>query len=147
MYDRARTFSHYPLYQLRNPGNPHINMRNFIPCRKIHHSGLRQPKNRLELPDRFRRSLPINPIRVHAGNRRVHCGDGIQLLLHLLHLGPRTPHGQIISGPGRRYPGNLLRSVHIDRIPIKIPQYLNGAVASLAEIAAAPLGQPNGNCV
>lgn len=122
-------------------------MRDFIPCRKIHHSGLRQPKYRLELPHRVRRPLPVNPIRVHARDRRVHRGDGIQLLLHLLHLGPRTPHRQIISGPGRRNPGNLLRGVHIDRIPVKITQYLDGAVAPLAEVAAAPLCHPNCKCV
>ena len=120
-------------HQFRNPGNSHINMRYFIPCGKIHHSCLGQSEDGLEFPHRFRGPGAVYPVRRHPGNGRINSCYFIQLFLHLSHLIPGASYGQVTARPGGRYPGYLLRRVHVDAVPVKITQYLYGTIALLSK--------------
>ena len=128
--------------KLCDPGNSYIDMGNFVPCGEIHHPGLRQSEDRLELPDRSRRVGTVEPVRGYPWDGRIYGGDGIKLFLKLPDLLTGGANDEILSRPGRRDPGDLLRSVDVDAGTVEMAQDLDGAVASFAQGAGSPLGHP-----
>lgn len=94
----ARVTSHLLRIRLRNTCHPHINIRDFKPCRIIHDSGLRKIKYLLERPDSLRSTGAIDSVGCQRRNRRIISGDPVQLLLQLTDFSPEEP---IV----RSYPG------------------------------------------
>ena len=69
--------------KLCNPADCHINLTDFIPCGKVHFTGLRQMKDVLECPYSILGSRAINAIHPYHRKRRIIPGNHIKLFLHL----------------------------------------------------------------
>ena len=69
--------------QLRNPRDPHIDMRNLVPGSKIDHARLRKSKHRLKRPYGRLRFGSVDPVRRNPRDRCIHSRHRIKLLLQL----------------------------------------------------------------
>ena len=83
--------------QLRNPRDPHIDMRNLVPGSKIDHARLRKSKHRLKRPYGRLRSGSVDPVRRNPRDRCIHSRHRVKLLLQLPHLITGGTNLQIIS--------------------------------------------------
>lgn len=128
--------------ELRDPGNAHVDFRYFIPGGIIHDTGGAQAKDGLELPDCRGGVATENAVLCDFGDAGVYVGDGIELFLHLQHLGPGGAHGQVAAGPGGRDARDLLCGVDVHGIAVIVAQNVNGGIAVVGQGFAAPLRQP-----
>ncbi len=122
----------YMSIQLRDPGDPHINMGDFIPGGKICNAGLGQSEYVLELPYSGGSLLAVDAVCLDPGDGCVYLGNSVQLLLQLAYFIAGTACCQVISRPGSGDAGDLLCCVDVHAVAIVVAQDLNGAVALLA---------------
>lgn len=130
-----------PSPRLRNPRNPHINLRHLIPGRIIRNPGLGQVEYPLEDPHRTGRGRPVDAVGGNGGDGGIVPGDPVQLGLELPDLVAGGAYGQVIPGPGGGHAGDELGGVDIHIVSIIIPYDLNGRIPFLAQVHGAPLAQ------
>ena len=130
------------LLRLGNLTDADENLGNFIPCGIIDHTGLRQVKDSLKDAHGIGGPLTVDAVGGNGRDCRVISGDPVQLLLHLTDFRTGGADGQIVSGPGRRNLGNLVRGIDVHIIAIIVPDNLYRRVSFVGQIFGAPLFQP-----
>lgn len=120
------------LCQLGNPGYPHIDFRNFVPCRIVNDSGCGQPEYGLEFFHCCRSGRAEDAIGGNFGDGGVSPGNNSELFLHLPYLAAGGTLGQVVSGPGGRDAGDGLGGVDIHIIAVVVAQDLDRGVALVA---------------
>ena len=125
--------SHLLRIRLRNTCHPHINIRDFKPCRIIHDSGLRKIKYLLERPDSLRSTGAIDSVGCQRRNRRIISGDAVQLLLKLSYFFPGRTDSQIIPRPGRRHSRNNICGIDIHIIAVIIMNDINSGISLICQ--------------
>lgn len=135
------------LLQFSHPCYAYENVGYFIPGTEVDDTGLGQAEDGLECHHRFLSSRAEDAVRRNSGNGGVDGGDGVQLLLDLLHLLAGGAYGKVITRPGSRDPLDLFGGVDVDGIAVEVAEDLDGAVALFAQGAGTPLCQPNSNSI
>lgn len=127
--------------RLRNPGNAHVDFRDFIPGRVIRHSCRGQVEDALEGAHRVGGGRTVDAVRRYGGNGGIVAGNAVQLVLELPHLVTGGADAQVVAGPGGGHAGNQLSGIDVHVIAVVVADDLNGGVTLVSQVLGTPLAQ------
>lgn len=127
--------------RLCDPAHAHIDLRDLIPGRIVHNTGLRQIEYTLEHAHGVRRTGSVDAVRRDSGDGWIVLRDPVELMLDLQYFAAGGADAQVIAGPGGRHTGYGHGCVDIHVAAIVIAYDLDGSVAFVTQILGTPLAQ------